>query len=83
LRPVLLHNGLLGFGFLQHEIELLRQQLADSEVTLHTERGHLSELRQDRETLQKQLELVTLPLPAPKIGFWARLFGSSKREKKE
>jgi len=41
---------------LQHEIELLRQQLANSEAALHTERGHLSELRQDKETLQKQLE---------------------------
>jgi len=65
---------------LQHEIELLRQQLANLESTLHTERGHLSELRQDKETLQKQLELVTLRLPAPKVGFWGRLFGGGKKK---
>ena len=29
---------------LQHEIERLREQLAITEATLHTERGHLSEL---------------------------------------
>jgi predicted nucleic acid-binding Zn-ribbon protein len=65
---------------LQHEIELLRQQVASLESTLHTERGHLSELRQDKETLQKQFELVTLRLPAPKIGFWARLLGGGKKK---
>jgi len=54
---------------LQLEIELLRQQVASLESTLHTERGYLSELRHDKETLQKQLELVTLRLPAPRVGF--------------
>ena len=38
---------------LQHERELLRQQLAILEAALHTERGHLSELRHDKETLEK------------------------------
>jgi len=66
---------------LQHEIELLQQRIASLEGTLHTERGHLSELRQDKEQLQKQLELMTLRLPAPRVGFWARLFGG--RTKKE
>jgi FtsZ-binding cell division protein ZapB len=66
---------------LQHEIELLQQKNASLESTLHTERGHLSELRQDKEPLQKQLELLTLRLPAPKVGFWTRLFGGLKREK--
>jgi len=65
---------------LQHEIELLRQQLANTEAALHTERGHLSELRKDKETLQKQLELVTLRLPAPKVGFWSRIFGGRTKE---
>jgi hypothetical protein len=65
---------------LQHEIELLRQQLANTEATLQTERGHLSELRKDKETLQKQLELVTLRLPAPKVGFWSRIFGGRTKE---
>ncbi|MGA7075600.1 MAG: hypothetical protein WBZ42_03510 [Halobacteriota archaeon] len=65
---------------LQHEIELLRQQVASLESTLHTERGHLSELRQDKETLKKQLELVTLRLPAPRVGFWSRIFGRKQKE---
>jgi len=34
----------------------------------------------DKESIQKQLELVTLRLPAPKVGFWARLFGGRKKE---
>jgi predicted RNase H-like nuclease (RuvC/YqgF family) len=65
---------------LQHEIELLQQKVTTLEATLHTERGHLSELRQDKNQLQKQLELVTLRLPAPKVGFWARIFGGRKKE---
>jgi len=28
----------------------------------------------------KALELVTLRLPAPKVGFWARLFGGGKKK---
>ncbi len=51
---------------MHHEIELLQQKVASLEGALHTERGHLSELRQDKDQLQKQLELVTLRLPVPK-----------------
>jgi chromosome segregation ATPase len=65
---------------LQLEIELLRQQVASLESTLHTERGYLSELRHDKETLQKQLELVTLRLPAPRVGFWSRIFGGGRKK---
>lgn len=65
---------------LRHEIELLQQKVANLESTLHTERGHQSELRQDKDQLQKQLELVTLRLPAPKVGFWSRLFGGGKQK---
>lgn len=63
---------------LQHEIELLKQKITSLDSTLNTERSHSLELKQDKEQLQKQLELVTLRLPAPKVGFWARLFGSKK-----
>ena len=65
---------------LQHETELLRKQLANTEAALHTERGHQSELRKDKETLQKQFELVTLRLPAQKVGFWSRIFGGRTKE---
>lgn len=42
--------------------------------------GTINELKTDKEYFKKQVELLTLRLPAPKVGFWARLFGSSKRE---
>jgi hypothetical protein len=32
-----------------------------------------------QETLQKQLELVTLGLPAPKIGLWGRILGGARK----
>lgn len=64
---------------LQHEVELLQQKVGHLETLLHTEREITSELRNDKESIQKQLELVTLRLPAPQVGFWARLFGGSKR----
>jgi len=37
----------------------------------HAERELTSELRRDKDNLQEQLEPVTLPLPAPRVGFWA------------
>jgi hypothetical protein len=42
--------------------------------------GLTSDLRRDKESIQKQLELVTLRLPAPKVGFWARLFGGGRKK---
>jgi hypothetical protein len=65
---------------LQHENELLQQKVTNLETLLQTERGITSELRRNKETTQKQLELVTLRLPAPNVGFWARLFGGGKKE---
>jgi predicted RNase H-like nuclease (RuvC/YqgF family) len=60
---------------MHHEIELLQQKVTSLESALHTERGHLSELKQDKDQLQKQLELVTLRLPTPKKSFWDRIRG--------
>jgi chromosome segregation ATPase len=65
---------------LQHEVELLKQKIDNLEALLQTERGINSELRRDKESIQKQLELVTLRLPAPKVGFWARLFGGGRKK---
>lgn len=65
---------------LQHENELLQQKVTNLETLLQTERGITSELRRDKETIQKQLELVTLRLPAPRVSFWARLFGGEKKK---
>jgi predicted DNA-binding protein len=65
---------------LQHENELLQQKVANLETLLQTERGITSELRRDKETIQEQLELVTLRLPAPKVGFWSRIFGGGRKK---
>jgi hypothetical protein len=64
---------------LQHENVLL-QKVTNLETLLQTEKGLNSELRRDKESIQKQLELVTLRLPAPKVGFWARLFGGARKK---
>jgi hypothetical protein len=57
----------------------LKQQVANQESLLLAERELLSEVRRDKETLQKQLELVTFGPPAPKVVFWARLLGRGKK----
>jgi hypothetical protein len=64
---------------LQHDNELL-QTVTNLETLLQTEKGLNSELRRDKESIQKQLELVTLRLPAPNVGFWARLFGGGRKK---
>ena len=64
---------------LQHENELL-QMVTNLERLLQTQKGLNSELRRDKGSIQKQLELVTLRLPAPKVGFWARLFGGARKK---
>ncbi len=53
---------------LQHENEFL-QKVTNLETLLQAEKGLNSELRRDKESIQKQLELVTLRLPALKVGF--------------
>jgi len=65
---------------MQHEIELLNQKVTRLEDTLVTSAGLINDLKADKESLQKQLELVTLRLPAPRVGFWARVFGSKKEK---
>ena len=69
---------------LQNEKELLEQKVEHLDTLLQTERSVNSDLRRDKESIQKQLELVTLRLPAPKVGFWASIFssGSKKEEQK-
>jgi chromosome segregation ATPase len=65
---------------LQNEIETLRSQVKTLEEKLVIYTGLNNDLKSDKESLQKQLELVTLRLPPPKVGFWARLFGGKKKE---
>jgi phosphatidylinositol kinase/protein kinase (PI-3 family) len=65
---------------LQHENELLKEKLTTSETLLQTEKSLNADLRRDKESIQKQLELVTLRLPAPKVGFWARPMGRDRSQ---
>ncbi len=64
---------------LRHEQELTESKLESAQRELQRERDLNRELRDDKEQLQKQLELVTLRLPAPREGFWARVFGRRKK----
>jgi chromosome segregation ATPase len=64
---------------LQNELEKSTIQIKTLEDKLVTSTGIINDLKADKLSLQKQLELVTLRLPAPKVGFWARLFGTGKR----
>jgi len=54
---------------LQHRVELLEKDKASLDEALQVEKGHSFELKADKETLQKQVELQMLQLPAPKVGF--------------
>ncbi len=65
---------------LQHELELSQTKLKSLEEQLVLHKGMIQGLEKDKESLQKQLELVTLRLPTPKEGFWSKLFRSSTRQ---
>ncbi len=65
---------------LQHELELTQNNLKKAEEHVVELKGQIQDLKDDKHSLQKQLELVTLRLPAPKEGFWARVFGRKKKE---
>jgi hypothetical protein len=45
---------------LQHENEILKEKLTTSETLLQAKRGITAEQRRDKESIQKQLELVVL-----------------------
>jgi len=49
---------------LQHRVELLEKDKASLEAALQVEKDHSLELKADKETLQKQVELLTLRLLA-------------------
>jgi len=68
---------------LQNEIELLKHRIQSLEEAKHIDRGIISDLRADKDNLLKQLTLVTLRLPEPKQGFWARVFRKKDKESKK
>jgi len=63
---------------LQKELDTSRTEIKTLEDKLAIFTGLNNDLKADKENLQKQLELVTLRLPPPRVSFWARLFGSKK-----
>ncbi len=63
---------------LQHRVELAQKDVSNLNDQLVMHKGQIQSLERDKENLQKQLELVTLRLPAPNEGFWARTFGRRK-----
>lgn len=67
---------------LQHRLELAETNTKNLTEQVVDLKGQIQDLKNDKENLQKQLELVTLRLPAPKEGFWSRVFGRRKKEEK-
>ena len=67
---------------LQNEIELLKQRIQSLEDAKHVDRVIISDLRADKDNLLKQLTLVTLRLPEPKQGFWARVFRKKDKNRR-
>jgi chromosome segregation ATPase len=57
---------------LQHRIELLEKDNESLGAALQVEKNHSSELKADKKTLQKQVDLLMFQLPAPRVGFWSR-----------
>ena len=66
---------------LRHEQELTQSKLEAAQRELQREQELNRELRTDKEQQQKQLELLTLRLPAPKEGLFTRIFGPKKEAK--
>jgi chromosome segregation ATPase len=65
---------------LQNELEVTKTQLKNLEEKLAIYTGLNNDLKSDKEILQKQVELLTLRLPAPKEGFWSRIFSRNRKE---
>lgn len=68
---------------LQHELELTKSNTKNLSEQVVDLKGQIRDLKDDKEHLQKQLELVTLRLPAPREGFWSRVLGRKKTEEQE
>jgi hypothetical protein len=65
---------------MQHKIELLQQKVANLK-TCCVQEGGLPQNYHNKEVAQKQLEVVTLKLPPPKVGVLGTLV--QRLEKKE
>ncbi len=65
---------------LRHELERAQDRIKLLEERVTDLKGQVQRETDEKQNLYKQLELVTLRLPAPKEGFWSRVFGRKKRE---
>ncbi|MGZ4847095.1 MAG: hypothetical protein ACXV3D_02780 [Halobacteriota archaeon] len=65
---------------LQHELERAQDKIKQLEEQVMDLKGQVLKETDEKQNLYKQLELVTLRLPAPKEGFWARIFGRKKKQ---
>lgn len=73
-----LHSQDIVIAGLKNELETLRTQVKTLEEKLAIYMGLNNDLKADKENLRKQLELVTLRLPPPRVSFWARLLGKKE-----
>lgn len=66
---------------LQGELELARKEIKMLSEKVASDASTINMLKDDKDFFKRQLELVTLRLPAARQGFWSRAFGGSKKEK--
>ena len=64
----------------QNELAVTQGNVKNLSEQLEMHKQIIHDLKEDKEQLRKQLELVTLRLPAPREGFWSRVFGRRKKE---
>ncbi len=64
---------------LQHELERTQDRIKLLEEQVVDLKGQVLRETDEKQSLYKQLELVTLRLPAPREGFWSRVFGPRKK----
>jgi predicted nucleic acid-binding Zn-ribbon protein len=65
---------------LQHELERAQDNAKRLEEHVVELKEQIHQANNEKQNLYKQLELVTLRLPAPRVSFWSRVFGKRKKE---
>jgi|GEM_PF-3180972 len=68
---------------MQNELERAKTEAKNLSDKVADNAGTINKLEADKEYFKKQLELVTLRLPAPRVGLLARLFGRKQKVERE
>ncbi len=68
---------------LRHELERAQDRIKVAEEQVADLKGQLLKETEEKQNLYKQLELVTLRLPAPKEGLFSRIVGRGKKDKEQ